>query len=252
MSYPSVLDMVLAELKRESGVLAVFLTGSYARGEADAWSDLDISVLVEADVFVRNTVAYRAGLLVSVERSTPSHRERAFTDPETALWNLGSLRSGQALHDPAGVFAALQERARAFVWVEVEPQAHARAAALLAGSTEELHKVMGGLQAGDVDKLAFALVGLTFALGNAALLGTGTLIPTENRYLSAARGAWTDPVWRECYACLTGVSGEGIVQRGRAALRAYERAVALTRWPDGPDRVQAQEAARRADAFLRG
>lgn len=252
MAHLPVLDALLAELKGEPGVLAVFLTGSYTRGEADAFSDLDVSVLVEADAFVRTDVTYRKGVLVSVDRTTVPRRERAFTDPETALWNLGSLRSGQALHDPAGVFAALQERARAFVWAEVEPQAHARAAALLAGSVEALHKVMGGLQAGDADKLAFALVGLTFALGNAALLGTGTLIPTENRYLSAARGAWADPVWRDAYACLTGVTGEDIAQRGRAALRAYARAVALTRWTDGPDHAQAQEAAHRAAAFLRG
>lgn len=252
MHYPGVLEEVLPDLKAEAGVLAVFLTGSHARGEADEYSDLDLSVLVASDEFVRNDVTYRGGVLVSVERSTVPHRERAFTEPETTLWNLTSLRSGVPLHDPEGVFADLQRRAKAFTWAEVEEQAHARAAGLVADVAEELHKVMGGLQTGESGKVAYAILGLTFALGNAALLGTGTLIPTENRYLTLARDAWDDPVWRTTYASMVGLTAEDVPARGRAALTAYQRAVALTRWPDGPDGTLAHEAARRARAFLPG
>lgn len=251
MERPGVLEEVLHGLRAEPGVRAVFLTGSHARGEADRFSDLDVSVLVARDEFVRNDVAYRQGVLVSVERSTVPHRERAFRDPETALWNLESLRSGTALHDPDGVFADLQRRARAFVWAELETLADERAAQLVAGVTEELHKVMGGLQASAEGKVAYALLGLTFALGTAALLSTGTLIPTENRYLTPARDAWDDPAWRAAYGTLVGLTGEGVPARGRAALIAYGRAVALTRWTAGPDRDLAHEAARRAAAFLR-
>lgn len=252
MHYPGVLEEVLLDLKAEAGVLAVFLTGSHARGEADEYSDLDVSVLVASDDFVRNDVAYRGGVLVSVERSTVPHRERAFHEPETTLWNLTSLRSGVPLHDPEGVFADLQQRARGFTWAEVEERAHLRAAHLVADVAEELHKVMGGLRTGDEGKVAYAILGLTFALGNAALLSTGTLIPTENRYLTLARDAWPDPGWRAAYGTLAGLTGEDVPARGRAALVAYERAVALTRWPDGPDRALAHEAARRARAFPPG
>ncbi|WP_019587278.1 nucleotidyltransferase domain-containing protein [Deinococcus apachensis] len=252
MSYPSVLEEVLRDLRAEPGVLAVFLTGSHARGEADEYSDLDLSVLVASDEFVRNDVTYRGGVLVSVERSMVPHRERAFTEPETTLWNLTSLRSGVPLHDPDGVFAALRDRARAVQWAELAQAAGALAARRLAGTVEELHKVMGGLLTRDDGKIALALVGLSFALGDAALLSTGTLIPTENRYLTLARDAWEDAVWRGAYASMVGLTPGDLSARGRAALTAYERAVALTRWPDGPDRELAQEAARRACAFLPG
>lgn len=70
MSYPGVLQEVLRELRAEEGTLAVFLTGSHARGEADEFSDLDVSVLVADDDHVRNDVTYREGVLVSVERSS--------------------------------------------------------------------------------------------------------------------------------------------------------------------------------------
>ena len=251
MPYPGVLEEVLRDLKTGPGVRAVFLTGSHARGEADGFSDLDISVLVNSDEFVRNDVTYREGVLVSVERSTVPHRERALTEPESALWNLVSLRSGVPLHDPGGVFADLQARARAAAWAELAGAADILAARRLAESAEELHKVMGGLLTGDEGKVAYALLGLTFALGNAALLGTGTLIPTENRYLTLARDAWPDPEWRAAYASLVGLTGEDVPARGRAALVAYGRAVALTRWQGGPDRELAHGVARRAAASLR-
>ncbi len=58
---------------------------------------------------------------------------------------------------------------------------------------EEVHKVVGGLHAGDGSRVGYAAAELTFALGTAALLSTGTLVPTENRYLALAQGAWADP-----------------------------------------------------------
>lgn len=200
MRFPDVLAEVLHNARAEPGVLAVFLTGSHARGEADEHSDMDVSVLVASPELVRNTTFYRGGALVSVERSNVAHRERALTEPEAALWNLVSLRSGAALHDPGGVFADLQNRARAVTRATMAESADALAAGRLAGAVEEVHKVMGGLRRGDAGRVAFAPASLTFALGDAALLGTGSLIPTENCYLTLARDVWTDPAWREAYA----------------------------------------------------
>ncbi len=240
----------VTELQREDGVQAIFLTGSVARGEADAFSDLDLSVLVASDRWVRHDVRYRGGVLVSVERSTAAQRARAFSDPETALWNLHSLRTGIALHDPEGVFADLQTRARAVRWADLAGLADARAEELVADTAEELHKVMGGLSGGDDGRVAYGALGLTLALGKAALLSTGTLPPSENRFLSLAREAWTDPPWRAAYGVLAGWTEADVRGRGRAALHAYLRAVAQLRWSAGPHHDLAHEAARRADTFL--
>jgi hypothetical protein len=252
---PAALTGVVQELRAEEGVRAVFLSGSHARGEANPFSDVDVQVLVAAEEQVRSDTRYRDGVLFSMERSTVAHRERAFGDAETALWNLTALRSGQALHDPGGVFAALQARALAFAWAEVEAQAHARAAQLIAGGVEEAHKVMGGLSehgSGAEGKVAYACLGLTLALGTAALLDTGTLIPTENKYLTLARDAWADARWQDAYGDLAGLTGKDVRARGHAALSAFGRAVALTRWTGGPDAELAHEAARRTATFLGG
>jgi hypothetical protein len=249
MSFETVLAEILPELQQEEGVQAIFLTGSVARGEADEFSDLDISVLVEADRFVGNTVVYRGGVLLSVDRSTAARRARALTEPETALWNLVSLQTGVPLYDPDGIFADLQARARAVRWNALAAQADARAAELLADSVEELHKVMGGLQSGDNAKVAYACLGLTLSLGKAALLSAGTPVPSENRFLSLVRDAWTDAQWRRAYGLLAGLEGGDLRVRGGAALSAYCRATALLRWQAGPQRELAQEAAAQATAF---
>lgn len=243
-------EQIVRDLQAGAGTLAVFLTGSHVRAEADGFSDLDLCVLVASDKEARSDLIYRGGVLVSVERSTLAHRERAFHEPETALWNLTALRTGVPLFDPGGVFAALQARARALVWADLSAAASTRATQHLTGCVEQLHKVMGGLIAGDDGKVAFALTGLTFALGSAALLSTGTLISTENRYLTLARDAWPDPAWQGAYACLTGLTGEPLRARGRAALTAYGRAAVLTSPPGDPEEALIREAARRAEAFL--
>jgi predicted nucleotidyltransferase len=240
----------VTELRLEEGVQAIFLTGSVARGEADAFSDLDLSVLVAPDRWVRQDARYRSGVLVSVERSTAAQRARAFSDPETALWNLHSLRTGIAVHDPDGVFADLQARARAVRWADLAGPADARAGGLVADTAEELHKVMGGLSGGDDSRVAYGALGLTLALGKAALLSTGTLLPSENRFLLLAQEAWTDPPWRAAYGVLTGLTEADLRGRGRAALDAYLRAVTRLRWSAGPHHDLAHEAARRAETFL--
>ncbi|ANE42855.1 nucleotidyltransferase domain-containing protein [Deinococcus puniceus] len=239
----------------EEGVLAVVLTGSFARGDADEWSDLDVQVLVADGAPIGGHTSYHGGLLLSVDRSELGHRERALTDPDTALWNLTALRTGLPLYDPAGVFAVLQAKAQALEWATLAPEAHRQAASRIAGTAEELHKIMGGLNAGDGEKVAYAALGLMLGLGQAALLSTGTLIPTENRWLTLARDAWPDAVWRESFSCLAGLGTDSPEARGRAGLTAYGRAVALAQWPldfeqERREYAVAHEAARRGAAFL--
>lgn len=239
----------------QEGVLAVFLTGSVARGDADEFSDLDVQMLVAEGASVGGQTTYHKGMLLSVDRSELSHRERALTDPDSALWNLMGLRTGLPLHDPAGVFAVLQAKAHALQWVTLAPEAHRQAASRIAGGAEELHKIMGGLNTGDEAKIIYAALGLTLALGQAALLSTGTLISTENRWITLARDAWPDAVWHESFSCLAGLGTHSPETRGQAGLSAYGRAVALAQWPQDSEQEQrdyavAHEAARRGAAFL--
>ncbi len=97
--------------------------------------------------------------------------------------------------------------------------------------------------------MAYACLGLTLALGKAALLSAGSPIPSENRFLSLGRDAWTDAEWRRAYGVLAGLEEGDLRARGQAALSAYARAATLLRWQAGPQRELAHGAAAQAAAF---
>ncbi|MEB7408194.1 nucleotidyltransferase domain-containing protein [Mammaliicoccus sciuri] len=52
MRYEIALEKIVPALKKVNGVLSIFLKGSIARGKNDAYSDLDIYVMLECDVQV--------------------------------------------------------------------------------------------------------------------------------------------------------------------------------------------------------
>ncbi|WP_323703457.1 nucleotidyltransferase domain-containing protein [Mammaliicoccus sp. Dog046] len=52
MRYENALESILPKMKNVNGVVAIFLKGSIARGENDAYSDLDLYVMLKHDVMV--------------------------------------------------------------------------------------------------------------------------------------------------------------------------------------------------------
>ena len=64
----------------------------------------------------------------------------------------------------------------------------------LAELSEEVHKVLGGLQREDFEKGVYAAFGLTLGLAHVSALANGALIPTENRYFSTVRAAEPDAI----------------------------------------------------------
>ena len=99
---------------------AVVLMGSYARGAAGPYSDLDLARFTVDDEAVPPGGGSHLidGRLVIVTDVTPDQVEAAFTRPEVAVETIQGLRSGQALIDRDGFFRTLQHRATAFQWDE--------------------------------------------------------------------------------------------------------------------------------------
>ncbi|MBK9055526.1 MAG: nucleotidyltransferase domain-containing protein [Chloroflexi bacterium] len=140
------------------GVQAMALMGSFARGEAGRFSDVDVvrfwgtrppprtpPRLSFPSPLGRNcgSVPFPllhprpppngggnprdpllagshlvAGRLVVVSDVTPEQVTRWFTEPDEAVNTIAGVRSARILWDPDGVLAAIQTRALAFVWDE--------------------------------------------------------------------------------------------------------------------------------------
>lgn len=172
------------------GVEALGLTGSFARGEATAHSDVDLLRFVAAEP-ASERERYRlwllAGRLVSVTTTTLASRRAELAQAETAIWAVPGLRQTRILLDRAGELAALIAEARAFTWTpELRAAAAAHASETLAGLVEEVHKALGGRERSDESAMLYAALGLQQSLIRAALVARGVLLASENDWFDAA------------------------------------------------------------------
>lgn len=176
-------------------VRALVLMGSYARGDANPYSDVDLVRFTAADTPPLPAAGSHLldGRLVVVMDAGPSEVEAAFTRPEVAVGRIVGLRQGRALVDRDGYFAALQEGAHAFVWdAAMQARADAYASDELVGWAEEVRKGLAGLRGGDTSRLLDAEFGLSWGLNR--LVGVQRGIPLKAG--SAAGADWFTQVER--------------------------------------------------------
>lgn len=200
--------------------------GSVARGQADAYSDLDLHVIVPADR-PPDRVFYRDGRLVTVNFIDQVHAERTLTEPKAALWGMLAARQARIVHDPQGWYAGYQARADTFRWAQVELAASLLISQHLAGTAEEAHKIVGGLMGGQAERALYAAQGVVWAMAEVSALANSSLIESENRYWGSVRDGEPDPRWRDLFWQALGMAPASPETRSLAAARLYARSVQL-------------------------
>jgi hypothetical protein len=212
------------------GVHAMLLSGSYARGGATHYSDVDLVRFVEttpATTAESYVLRYCAERLVSISTTTVATVRAELRRPERAIFAVEGLRQAHILRDRDGRLAALLAEAVAFEWAPLQPTADAYARELLMGLAEEAHKALSGLERGDESTMLYACLGLVRGLPSALVVQRGMLLISENDYLDGAqRAAGRASVWSRLYRQLTGFDPlptvpSPAVARASAALRLY-------------------------------
>lgn len=160
----------------------VFLAGSRARGSAGPYSDVDWIRLARDDARLPGDGSYLIdGRLVVVNTLTPVFIETIFTEPKTACDYVMGLRAAQILLDREGLLAALQRRARDFVWdAAMQQRANLWAADEMVGIIEEAHKGLEGLRRNDVGRMLNARFGLSWILSTIMRVQRGILLSSDN------------------------------------------------------------------------
>ena len=162
-------------------VHAIVLMGSYARGEAGPYSDIDVVRFTERTELPGAGSYLVDGHLVVLSDVTPEQVERWFSEPEVATDTIMGARSAQVLLDRDGSFAGIQARARAFALDQaMQERANQRASAMLVGWIEEVHKGLAGLQHNDIGRLLNARHGLSWGLGRVMKVQRGMLMSGDN------------------------------------------------------------------------
>ncbi len=218
-------------------IAAITLMGSYARGEAGPYSDVDLVRFARGDIRPPDDGSHWIdGRLVVVSTHTPDSAARIFSDPETACQNLLGLRAARPLVDRDGYFAAIQRQAEAFRWdAAMQARANQAAAEMLVGWIEEAHKGMEGLRRDDPGRLLNAQFGLSWGLTRVMMVQRGILVASDNESWAAVnRSVGEETTWvrlrRQVFG-LEPVAGElpPLHAQVRAGLALYVETVALMR-----------------------
>lgn len=220
----SLLKTLVKELKAENTV-AITLTGSYARGDATLYSDVDMIHYVRQrpDNQEAYSLRYVDDYLVSLTILTLDERRADLARPESAKWCLSGLQQARVLYDPQGAFAGLLAEANAVVWDDVmQARANAYAGNELAGYAEEAHKVLGGLLQDDDGQTLYAVYGLVLGVSRIVATQRGITVESDNVYFRRLQEEMgTDSHWTQFFRQAAGYDEGTARMRGFAALRLY-------------------------------
>lgn len=184
---------VQRELVRRFGGpgVPVAVLGSFARGDAGPFSDIDV-VRFSDDAVLRSTDGSYlvGGRLVVVATASREDVASWFDRPELIVNYVGGLRCAHALADEDGVVAGLRERALAFRWTqELSHRADAWVGAQMVGWIEEVFKGLEGLRRDDVGRLLNARFGLSWGLSRVMVVHRRLLLEGDNAMHAALTAA---------------------------------------------------------------
>lgn len=173
----------LVRLLDAPGVRAIVLLGSWARGDAGTYSDIDVLRLVTDDAKDLPGAGSRMwnARLLNVGNVPPTGADDWFGRPDLALDAVLGLRAARALLDRDGAWAGVRSRADEFRWDgAMQRKADALASERLIGWIEEAFKGLEGLRRDDVGRLLSARHGLTWGLSGVMRLHRGVLVASDN------------------------------------------------------------------------
>jgi predicted nucleotidyltransferase len=228
---------LIEQLKNEFAprALSVMLTGSFARGEATAYSDVDlIRYMVEPPKTEREryTLTVRQGYLISLTQVTIEEQETDMQKPEKAIMVVPSLRQGQVLYDPRSHLHYLRKKAFDFEWEPLQKAANEYVAEELMGFAEEAHKIISAILTKNESAVVYGSMSLVLAMPRLFAVQQGMMIRSENSLFSQVQEAVGDESnWTKYHRKAMGmdaVAEDGAVfERGRAALSLYRETVAF-------------------------
>jgi hypothetical protein len=238
--YSTLHDVFLSKLVTEfdeTTVTAMVLVGSYARGDATLYSDVDMIRFVYdmPEQAQQKLYTYRDGRLIGLVTRTLSQYREWFTLPQHALFVVPSIREARILLDREGAFSRLQQEAHSFAWEPLQAAANAYASTIMMEYTEYVHKILRALLLGDELALSEMILDLLAAVADAVTVQRGILATSGNTYFRQVQESiGLESAWTRYHRFISGIGNmsRGMVSieaSGVAALRLYKETAQLLR-----------------------
>lgn len=223
---------LVQELDHED-LVGIMLGGSYARGEATRYSDLDFACFWREGLRPPpKRFFYRQGKLISVKQTSVAEFRAMLTRPGSAMHVKGKRL---LLLDKDGSMAQLFHEIDMFRLETLQPEANAQNSLWLMLMAEEVHKILKAFQQENEPALAYATAKLVTELTLIAMHSRGVQVIGDSSYyqqIEVAVGA--DSAWTHYHRVVAGLE-EGPAQikplraRGLAVLNLYRETLALIR-----------------------
>jgi hypothetical protein len=232
---PHLIESITGELSDEE-IAGIVLGGSYARGEATPFSDIDFAPFLREGAAPRKKqLFYRGGYLVSISYKTVAGVVSDMKLPNRAIWVVNGFKGARVLLDRDGSITGLLRKIEAFAWEPLQRAANDYAGASLAGSAEAVHKLLGELYVGDDLALSLATANLLTNLTDLVAVQRGVLVKSDRTYYRQVQeSVGTESAWTQYHNVVTGVT-QGPLDaqstpprlRALAVLALYKQTVAL-------------------------
>ena len=254
-SFPSFpygfLDALVNELDTPE-VIGITLGGSYARGEATAYSDVDLACFFQKQTpLPLKQYLYRRGYLLSIAYLTVTGvRQRLSRLPDVLLFVAGSR---QVLVDKDGSVKQLLQELASFDWACLEQQAREYVSFQVAMLAEQAHKLLSVWSQNNSLALSYATTKLLLALTEVMMVRFGVLIKNDSSYYQQVEQAvGLTSTWTGLHQQVTGAQTHAAMpERAQQVLHLYQETVKLAQPVMQPRHLAvAEQAARIIDDAL--
>ena len=230
-------DEFLHELVHEldhEDIVGITLGGSYARGTATFYSDVDLACFWHEGLRPPpKRFLYRQGKLISIKMTSVTEIREMLKRPQSAMLVVSGTR--RLLLDKDGSVARLLAEIEAFRWEDLQAAVNAHVSLWMMLKAEDVQKVLREFQQGNVPGLAFVITKLVAELTLLTALCHRTLITSDSTYYQQVQeAAGLDSAWTRYHRIATGLETgpRGITPlraRGIAVLHLYRETLMFAR-----------------------
>ncbi len=243
----ALLNTLVTELDNDY-IVGITLGGSYVRGEATPYSDVDLACWVKDAVNLSpKRFVYRDNRLISIGTKTVTAVREDLSKPERAILFVAGQR--RVLLDKDGSVTRLVQEVASFTWEPLQPAANQFASLRMMLLAEWVHKILSGLFTRDELALSFVISEFFFSLTEAVAVQRGILIKSGSTYYRQVQDAvGQDSAWTHYHRQVAGVDPIPaevtlVIARSIASLHLYRVTVALLRPILQPEHLSIAEQA---------
>ena len=221
----SLADEFLHDLVQEldhPDIVGITLGGSYARGTASQYSDVDVACFWREGVKPPpKRFLYRQDKLISIKMTSVMEIREALKRPDSAMLAITGKR--QLLLDKDGSVAQLLSEIEAFRWEDLQEAANTQVSWWMMQKAEDVQKALREFEQENAPGLALVISNLVAVLTLVTALCHRTVITNDSTsYQQVQEAAGLDSGWTRAHRIATGLEAG---PTGLAPLRARGVAV---------------------------